>query len=143
MRLFRRNVVRPTLMFSAAGVMVEAFDEPMFSETSPPLVVGKYREIDPPKGSAVVAVQFIHTIGEAFANLQTFKLHYYTPQATSSFFEDYLQAPGASNDLTMRAVSVGADSLSRDQKRTICMLLSKSDQHAWEVSAAFRQILEK
>lgn len=143
MRLWRKTVVRATLLFSDSGVMVEAYDEYMFSETSPPLVVGKYREIPAPRGAAVFAIQFTHVITEIFQALQTFKLQYYLPQQPNSFLEDYLSGPGADADLSLRAVATGADSLNRDQKRVICTLLSKSDPQAWERSREFRQLLEK
>jgi len=72
MRLWRRTV-RPTLLFSEAGVMVEAYEEHAFADTSPPLVTGRYREIPPPRGAAAWAIQFVHVIGESFTTLQTFK----------------------------------------------------------------------
>lgn len=142
MRLWRRQVVRPTLMFSEAGVMVEAYDEHMFADTSPPLMVGRYREIPPPRGAAVCAIQFVHTIGQTFEQLKSYKLNYYASQQAVGLLEDYL-SPNSDNDLKMRAISVGAESLNRDQRRVICTLLSKSDPEAWQASREFRQLLEK
>jgi hypothetical protein len=142
MRSWRRQVVRPTLMFSEAGVMVEASEDHMFAETSPPLMVGRYREIPPPRGAAVCAIQFVHTIGATFESLHTYKLHYYASQQAMGLLEDYL-SPSSDGDLKMRAVSIGADSLNRDQRRVICSLLSKSDPDAWQASSTFRQLLEK
>ena len=142
MRLWRRSVVRPTLLFSEAGVMVEAYEDHMFGETSPPLAAGRYREIAAPRGAAVCAIQFIHTVGATFQALQTYKLHYYLPQQPAGLLEDYFSI-GGDHDLTMRAVAIGVESLSRDQRRVICALLSKSDPEAWQASREFRQMLEK
>lgn len=141
MRLWRRTV-RPTLMFSEAGVMVEAYEEHAFADTSPPLVTGRYREIPPPRGAAAFAIQFVHVIGESFGTLQTFKLHYYVAQNQNNFMEDFL-APSYDDDLKLRAVSVGSDSLTKDHRRVISSLLSKSDPEAWQASREFRMLLEK
>jgi hypothetical protein len=43
----------------------------------------------------------------------------------------------------MRAVSVGSDSLTKDHRRVISSLLSKSDPEAWQSSREFRMLLEK
>ncbi len=141
MRFRRSQIVRPTLMFSAAGVMVDTYEDHLFADTSPPMVVGQYREVDPPPGSAVCAVQFVHVLGQLFDALQVFRLHYYLPQSPSGLLEAYL-AP-VHEELKMRAVANGAESLSRDQKRVLCTLLVRSDPKAWEASPAFRQLLER
>ena len=141
MRLWRRTV-KPTLMFSEAGVMVETFEEHIFNATSPPLVTGRFREIPPPRGAAMWAIQFVHTIGETFEKLQTFKLHYYVSQSPMNFMEDYL-SPSSDDDLKMRAVSMGVDSMTKDHRRVLMTLLSKSDPEAWEASRDFRTLLEK
>lgn len=137
----RRQVVKPTLMFSSAGVMVEAYEDHTFSDTSPPLVVGRYKEVEPPRGAAICAVQFVHTISHAFENLQTFALHYYMPQQPGALLEAYLSSPNMS-DMKMRAVLVGAETLNKDTRRVLSTLLVKSDPAAWEASPEFRRLLE-
>ncbi|HEY1013849.1 MAG TPA: hypothetical protein VGE07_14155 [Herpetosiphonaceae bacterium] len=141
MRFWRREIVRPTLLFSSAGVMVEAYEEHTFGDSSPPLVVGRYKEVEPPRGAAICAVQFVHTIGHRFEQLQCFALHYYMPQQPGALLEAYLSSPNMS-DMKMRAVAVGADTLNKDTKRVLSTLLVKSDPEAWEASAEFRRILE-
>ena len=137
----RQRVVRPTLLFSNAGVLVEAYEDHLFRDTSPPLVVGQYREVDPPRGAAVFAVQFVHSPEEFFEGLQVFKLHYYMPQTPAGIMEAYL-AP-VHSDLKMRAVKVGVESLNRDQKHVLATLLVRSDRRAWEISPSFRQLIER
>lgn len=141
MKFWRRNnVIRATLMFSSAGVLVETFDEHIFRDSSPP-VVGAHREVEPPRGAAMFAVQFTHITEQTFEQLKVFRLHYYVSQNTGSLMEDYL-AP-VHNDLKMRAVIVGAESMNREHKQVLATLLVRSDQRAWEASPAFRQLLER
>ncbi|GIV96466.1 MAG: hypothetical protein KatS3mg057_1123 [Herpetosiphonaceae bacterium] len=140
MRFRRKEVVHATLMFSAAGVMVDATSHHLFSDASPD-PGPHHQEIEPPRGAAVVAVQFVHTVGESFANLQIFRLSYFLPAAPEGFWEMYLAPQGS--DLRMRAVPVGPESLNKDQRRVLATLLSGSDPHAWQSSPDFRRALEK
>ena len=139
--MWRKHIVRATLLFSAAGVMVDAYEDHLFTTSSPALAAHAYREIEPPRGVAVCAVQFVHEIGALFDGLQVFVLHYYLPLAPNSLIEAYL-AP-SNEQLKMRAVAGGSESLTRDQKKVLATLLLRSDPVAWEASATFRQSLER
>src|SRR5687767_7337531 len=111
---WRRKEVHATLLLSSTGVMVDALNSPAFDGTSP--APGPHiREIDAPQGVAVVAVQFVHTIGETFGGLQVFRLSYYMPTAPRDIWDAYLGDAGG-DKLDMRATAVGADALTRDQR---------------------------
>jgi hypothetical protein len=140
MRWRRKEVIHATLLLSASGVMVDALNSHAFSGASP-APSAHQREIDPPQGAAVVAVQFIHTIGESFAALQIFRLSYYMPTPPRDIWEAYLGDAGGDN-LNMRAVPIGPETLSRDQRRVLATLLSGSDPQAWESSHEFRRQLD-
>jgi hypothetical protein len=140
MRWRRKEVVHATLLLSESGVMVDALNSHAFDGASP-APSPHQREIDPPPGAAVVAVQFIHTVGESFVALQVFRLSYYMPAPPRDIWEAYLGDAGGDN-LQMRAVPAGPETLSRDQRRVLATLLSGSDPHAWESSPEFRRHLD-
>lgn len=136
---WRKRTVTPTLLLNEAGVMVEAVQHHLF----PPggKKVGPYQqEISPPQGSAVVAVQFVHEVGEHFGGLQIFRLQYTRRAPGRDLYDEYLTSPFDS--VEMSASPVGPDALNANQKRVISTLLSGSDAKAWEASQSFRADIE-
>jgi len=136
---WRKQVVSPTLLLNDAGVMVEALEHHAF----PPggKKSGKYHQpVQTPQGAAVIAVQFVHEIGERFANLQVFQLSYVHRAPGRDLYEEYLAAPFDS--IEMAAQPAGAEVLNSNQRRVLAALLAQSDQKAWEASQAFRQDIE-
>ncbi|PLS77978.1 MAG: hypothetical protein CYG59_20740 [Chloroflexi bacterium] len=132
---WRKEVVSPTLLLSEAGVMVEALKHHVF----PP--GGKrmnqyHQEVSAPQGAAVMAVQFVHEVGERFGGLQVFKLHYVHRAPGRDLYDEYLAAPFDS--IEMAATPVGPDALNANQRRVLTTLLEGSDAKAWEASATFR-----
>ncbi|HEY0736440.1 MAG TPA: hypothetical protein VGD69_16110 [Herpetosiphonaceae bacterium] len=136
---WRKRTVTPTLLLNEAGVMVEALQHHLFPPSGKK--VGPYRqEINPPPGVAVVAVQFVHEVGEHFGGLQIFKLQYSRRAPGRDLYDEYLTAPFDS--VEMAANPVGPDALNANQKRVIASLLSGSDAKAWEASQSFRADIE-
>ncbi len=132
---WRKEVVTATLLLSEAGVMVEALKQHLF----PP--GGKrmnqyHQEVPAPQGAAVMAVQFVHEVGERFGGLQVFKLHYVHRAPGRDLYDEYLAAPFDS--IEMAATPVGPDALNPNQRQVLTTLLEGSDAKAWEASATFR-----
>jgi hypothetical protein len=139
MRWGRKEVVSPTLLLSEAGVMVEAVKQHVF----PP--GGKrmnqyHQEVPPPSGAAVVAVQFVHEVGERFGGLQVFQLRYVHRAPGRDLYEEYLASPFDSVEMT--AQPVGPEALNANQRRVLTSLLEGSDAKAWEASQSFRADIE-
>ena len=136
---WRKEIVTPTLLLNEAGVLVEALKQPMF----PPggKKISQYQQpINPPQGAAVLAVQFVHEIGERFGNLQMFQISYVHRAPGRDLYEEYLAAPFDS--VEMSATPIGSDALNANQRRVLITLLQQSDPKAWEASQTFRQDLE-
>jgi hypothetical protein len=136
---WRKRTVTPTLLLSESGVMVEAVQHHVF----PPggKKVGQYqREVNAPPGAAVVAVQFVHEIGEKFSSLQIFRLQYSHRAPGRDLYDEYLAAPFDS--VEMAANPVGPEALNPNQRRVLTTLLSGSDAPAWEASQSFRAEIE-
>lgn len=136
---WRKQVVTPTLLLNDAGVMVEVLKQHAF----PPggKKSGQYhQQVPTPQGAAVVAIQFVHEIGERFANLQVFQLSYVHRAPGRDLYEEYLAAPFDS--VEMAAMPAGPEVLNSNQRRVLMTLLAQSDQRAWEASQAFRQDIE-
>ena len=136
---WRKRTVTPTLLLNEAGVMVEAVQHHVF----PPggKKVGSYqREVNAPQGAAIVAVQFVHEIGEKFSSLQIFRLQYSHRAPGRDLYDEYLAAPFDS--IEMAANPAGPEALNPNQRRVLTTLLSGSDAPAWEASQAFRADIE-
>lgn len=99
-----------------------------------------HQQVSPPSGAAVIAVQFVHEVGERFGGLQIFQLHYVHRAPGRDLYEEYLAAPFDS--IEMAATPVGADALNPNQRRVLAALLSQSDPKGWEASAGFRSEIE-
>jgi hypothetical protein len=136
---WRKRTVTPTLLLNDSGVMVEAVQHHVF----PPggKKVGPYQqEINPPPGAAVIAVQFVHDVGEHFGGLQIFRLQYCRRAPGRDLYDEYLTSPFDS--VEMAASPVGPELLNANQRRVLSTLLSGSDAKAWEASQAFRADIE-
>ncbi len=132
---WRKEVVTATLLLSEAGVMVEALKHHLF----PP--GGKrmnqyHQQVQAPQGAAVIAVQFVHEVGERFGGLQVFQLQYVHRAPGRDLYDEYLAAPFDSLELT--AAPAGPETLNGNQRRVLTALLQWSDAKAWEASQAFR-----
>jgi hypothetical protein len=88
----------------------------------------------------VIAVQFVHEIGERFGDLQIFRLHYCRRAPGRDLYEEFLAAPFDSVDLA--ATPVGPETLNSNQRRVLTTLLANSDSRAWEASQTFRSDIE-
>lgn len=136
---WRKDVVTPTLLLNDNGVMVEALKNHLF----PPggRRIGTYeQEIPPPRGAAVIAVQFVHEVGEKFSGLQIFRLHYVHRAPGRDLHEEYLAAPF--DTVEMAATPAGPETLNANQRRVLVALLQQSDSKAWGASAAFTGDIE-
>ncbi len=136
---WRKRTVTPTLLLNEAGIMVEAVEHHVF----PPggKKIDQYQqEIRPPQGAAVVAVQFVHEVGDRFSQLQIFRLQYSHRAPGRDLYDEFLGAPFDS--LEMAAQPVGPEALNPNQRRVLTTLLSGSDATAWEASQAFRADIE-
>jgi|GEM_PF-5150207 len=136
---WRKEVVTPTLLLNEAGVMVEALKHHVF----PPggKKINQYQqELPPAQGAAVVAVQFVHEVGERFGGLQVFRLHYCRRAPGRDLYDEYLAAPFDS--LELAATPGGSDSLNPNQRRVLVTLLQQSDPKAWDASGTFRSDIE-
>lgn len=99
-----------------------------------------HQEVPAPQGAAVVAVQFVHEVGERFGGLQVYKLHYVHRAPGRDLYEEYLAAPFDSIEMT--ATPVGPDALNPHQRRVLTTLLAGSDAKGWEASATFRSDIQ-
>lgn len=136
---WRKEVVSPTLLLNDAGVMVEAVKHHVFPPNGKK--IGQYQqEIQGPQGAAVVAVQFVHEVGERFGGLQIFSLHYVRRAPGRDLMDEYLAAPF--DTVEMAATPVGPETLNSNQRRVLVTLLQQSDPKAWEASQAFRGDIE-
>jgi hypothetical protein len=136
---WRKRTVTPTLLLNETGVMVEAVEHHVF----PPggKKIGPYQqEVSPPKGAAVLAVQFVHEVGERFSNLQIFRLQYSHRAPGRDLYDEFLAAPFDS--IEMAANPAGPEVLNPNQRRVLTSLLSGSDAQAWEASQSFRADIE-
>ena len=132
-------MVSPTLLLSDAGVMVEALKHHAFPPQGKR--IGQYQqEVPPPQGAAVLAVQFVHEVGERFGGLQLFKLSYVHRAPGRDLYDEYLAAPFDS--IEMAATPVGPEALNANQRRVLTTLLKGSDEKAWEASQSFRSEIE-
>lgn len=136
---WRKQVVTPTLLLNEAGIMVEALKHHAFPPGGKKM--GQYhQQINPPSGAAVVAIQFVHEVGEKFSSLQLFQLHYVHRAPGRDLYDEYLAAPFDS--VEMAASPVGPDALNPNQRRVLMTLLQQSDAKAWEASTEFRGDIE-
>lgn len=119
--------------------MVEALKQPMFPAGGKRMTPYQ-QEVRAPQGAAVVAVQFVHEVGERFGGLQIFQLHYVHRAPGRDLHEEYLAAPFDS--IEMAATPAGPDALNANQRRVLAALLSGSDPKAWEASQSFRSEIE-
>lgn len=119
--------------------MVEALEHHVF----PPggKKVGPYQqEVRAPQGAAVIAVQFVHEVGERFGDLQVFRLQYSHRSPGRDLYDEFLAAPFDS--IEMAASPVGPEALNANQRRVLTTLLSGSDAKAWEAAQGFRADIE-
>lgn len=136
---WRKEVVTPTLLLSDVGVMVEALKHHLFPPAGKRMTQYQ-QEVNAPQGAAVVAVQFVHEVGERFGGLQIYQLHYVHRAPGRDLYEEYLAAPFDS--IEMAATPVAPDALNPNQRRVLATLLGQSDPKAWEASASFRTDIE-
>ncbi len=138
MRLFKKTL-QPTLFLSATGVLVETLANHTFAPGG--LKPRPHtEEVAAPAGSAVVAVQFTHMVGERFLGLACFRLSYHHRAPGQDLMGEYLANPFDS--VQWAAVPIEASALSPDQRRVVAQLLRGSDPKAWEASAEFVAMLE-
>lgn len=138
MRFFKRSV-EPTLFLNAAGVLVETLENHAFGPHGQK-PSADLEEVAPPQGSAVVAVQFAHAIGERFMGLQCYQLSYYHRAPGRDLMEEYLAMPF--DRLQLAATPTDSQVLTPDQRRVLIQLLHGSDPKAWDASPEFRTALE-
>jgi len=135
----QRNVLRVTLLLSGAGVLVEAVKQHVFPPGGRP--IGRYQqETAAPGGAAVIAVQFVHQVGERFHGLQIFSLHYVHRAPGRDLWEDYLSAPA--DTVEMAATPLDPMQLNSNQRRVLQTLLQQSDPQAWAASPIFAAQIE-
>lgn len=119
--------------------MVEAVEHHMFPPGGKKL--GPYQqEVRAPQGAAVVAVQFVHEVGERFTNLQIYRLQYSHRAPGRDLYDEYLAAPFDSVELS--AHPAGPDALNPNQRSVLTTLLRGSDAKAWEASQELRAEIE-
>lgn len=139
MRFFKRSSVEPTLFLNAGGVLVETLENHAFGPHGQNPGTN-LEEVTPPAGSAVVAVQFAHAIGERFTGLQCFRLSYYHRAPGRDLMEEFLAMPF--DRLQLAATPAETHILTADQRRVLVQLLQGSDPKAWDASPDFRAALE-
>lgn len=136
---WKKETVTPTLLLNEAGILVEALKQHVF----PPggRAIGKYQQETPaPGGTAVIAVQFIHQVGERFHSLQIFRLHYVHRAPGRDLWEEYLAAPA--DTVEMAATPLDPVQLNAQQRSVLQALLQQSDPAAWAASSVFAGQIE-